>query len=236
MALLIFFLIQFFIYVNCFLNPVNPLLCGSQLVIGKFGKNILENSKLDANTTRKIIHISTAPTFISTWVLYNDYYPKLWASSVPFIASLYLIYKKDNLAKIISRSGNSKEIFKGPLIYTGILSLLTYNYWLDDPTGMIAMTQLSIGDGFADIIGRRFGKTKWIHNNKKSVEGTIGYLVSSIIGTQILVNIYYHYNFNFWKIVFFSTISCLVETIPGIDDNISIPVSIIFLNYLLTNF
>ena len=91
-------------------------------------------------------------------------------------------------------------------------------------------------DGFADIIGRRFGKTKWIHNNKKSVEGSIGYLVSSIIGTQILVNIYYHYNFNFWKIVFFSTLSCLVETIPGIDDNISIPVSIIFLNYLLTNF
>jgi phytol kinase len=211
---------------------VNPLISSSQLIIGKKSKELLESAEINANFTRKIIHISTAPTFISTWNFYNNFNPKLWATLVPIFTSLFLIYKGDKLTTIISRSGDSKEILKGPLIYTLVLSYLTYTYWLNNPIGIIAMTQLSIGDGFADIIGRNFGKTKWPHSNKKSVEGTLGYFLTSLIGTQILVNNYYNYDYDFNKIIIISLISSLVETFSEVDDNISIPLSVLFLDYL----
>ena len=225
-----------FTVINCFIPPqlINPLLSGSQLVIAKKGKEHLEDLRLNANTTRKIIHISTAPAFISTWGLYNQYDAKLWATSVPLFASFFLLYKGDELAEIISRSGNSKEIFKGPLLYTSILTILTYYYWIDNPIGIIAMIQLAIGDGFADIIGRKFGKIKWPYNNKKSIEGTLGFFITSIISTQLLVNNFYHYDFDFNKIIIISLVSSLVETFSNIDDNISIPLSVLLVNYLLT--
>ena len=95
-------------------NIINPILSSSQLSTAKIGKNILQNSNLNSNTTRKIIHISTAPFFISTWGLYQDnHHPEFWVASVPIVASLYLVNKKDNISEIISRAGDSMEIFKG---------------------------------------------------------------------------------------------------------------------------
>lgn len=221
--------------INCFIPPqlINPLLSGSQLILAKKGKEHLEDLKLNANTTRKIIHISTAPTFISTWGLYNQFDAKLWATSVPLFASLFLLYKGDELAEIISRSGNSKEIFKGPLLYTSILTILTYYYWIDNPIGIIAMMQLAIGDGFADIVGRKFGKIKWPHSKKKSIEGTIGFFITSVLFTELIINNFYHYNFDFSKIIIISLISSLVETFSNIDDNISIPLSVILVNSVI---
>ena len=96
------------------------------------------------------------------------------------------------------------------------------------------MIQLAIGDGFADIIGRKFGRIKWPHNNKKSIEGTLGFFVTSLISTQLLVNNFYSYDYDFNKIIIISLISSLVETISTIDDNISIPLSVLLVNYFLT--
>jgi len=223
--------------VNSFLfQPViNPILSVSQLVLAKTGLELLQDSKLDANTTRKMIHITCAPTFLSSLNLYNDYNPKLWATSVPFLATLFLIYKSDNLSKIISRSGDTKEIFKGPLIYTLMLTLFTYYYWKNNPIGMIAMIQLSVGDGFADLAGRKFGKNKWFFNSKKSIEGTFGFFITSFLFTEIFINNLYHFNYGIEKIFIISLVSSLIETLPKIDDNISIPFSVLFVDKILNN-
>ena len=97
------------------------------------------------------------------------------------------------------------------------------------------MLQLAIGDDFADIIGRKFGKTKWAHINKKSVEGTVGYFITSLIGTHLIVNNFYHYDYDINKILLFSFISSLIETFSEIDDNLSIPMSIIGLDVIINN-
>tara|TARA_Y100000992_G_C21205529_1_gene462714 strand:- start:74 stop:763 length:690 start_codon:yes stop_codon:yes gene_type:complete len=207
---------------------VNPIISASNLAISNIALNKVKQLNINPNITRKAIHITSAPTFISTWSLYNDNHPQLWAASVPFFTSLYLINKKDNLTNIISRSGNSSEIFKGPLIYTIILTTITLYYWTDNPIGIIAMSQLSIGDGFADIIGRKYGKTKWFYNKNKSLEGTLGFLISAFIGTNLLISSY-NYSYDLEHIFLISLICSLIETIPFIDDNISIPLVVLVL-------
>ncbi len=236
-----YFLFVLFQSTYCFNNILsnlkNPMIASSSLIIGKKYINFIANKNIDVNLSRKIIHITCAPSFISSWVFYNSFFPNLCALSVPFLTSIYLIIKKDKLKDYISRSGKSNEIFKGPLIYTTILCFLTYKYWLFNEIGVISMLILSIGDGFADIIGRRYGRNKWFFNKKKSVEGTIGFFFTSIIGNLLFLkylNIFgYNFNIKTIKIIKISLLSSLVELIPIIDDNISIPIiSILLLKYL----
>ena len=214
-------------------NPfINPTISASNLLLTNIALKKVKQFNINPNITRKAIHIASAPTFISTWNFYNDNNPKLWASSVPFATSLYLINKKDSVNSLISRSGKSYEVLKGPLVYTLILGVMTLCYWKDNPIGLIAMSQISFGDGFADIIGRKYGKTKWIHNKNKSLQGTLGFFITSYIGTNLLLSFFSEIE-NTHNIFLISLICSIVETIPFIDDNIIIPLTVILIsNYL----
>ena len=230
---LLFF--NLFIPISCFYIPhnlINPCISTGNIIASKCLVDVFKKSDLNVNTSRKLIHIISAPSFILTWNLYNDNSPELWASTVPILSSLYLIINKDNLSNIISRYNNSNEIFKGPLIYTLILSYITKNYWLNDPIGIIAMIQLSIGDGFSDIIGRKYGKTKWFYNNKKSLEGSLGFFLTSFL-VSYLFNIHYNFVYSINDILIFSFFCSLIETLPYLDDNFTIPLITLFLNYIL---
>lgn len=213
-------------------NPIlyklkNPIISGSSLIMSKIYIKKLSKLNLNPNLSRKLIHITCAPTFISSWVFYNNYLTKYWATSVPLISSFYLIYKRNNLKQTISRSGHSNELLKGPFIYTILLTYITFKYWLFNEIGIISMLQLSIGDGLADIIGRKYGNHKWIFNKKKSIEGSIGFLVSSFLFSIIIVNYLklfgYNFSINVSKLFLISLCSSFIELIPYIDDNLTIP-------------
>ncbi len=218
------------------------LLSGVSLGTSKLVLDRLKSSEFfieNSNVTRKMIHISAAPLFMSTWKFYNY---KNIATLVPLISSLYLVRSSNVTSKILSRSGDEKEILKGPLIYTIILSLITNFYWKSDPIGMISMIQLSIGDGFADIIGRRYGKNKWINtSNKKSVEGSIGFLITSFLSSYLFINMnldIFPNNIHYSNLDIFliSLICSLSEAYSKLDDNISIPVSALITNYIIFSY
>lgn len=217
---------------------LNPVLSMTNLLVTKRLINGLDKIDYNPNITRKIIHISSAPLFISTWRLYNDYNPQFWAGTVPILSSIYLIKNKENLSNILSRTNKSNEIFKGPLIYSIVLSFITINYWTNNPLGIIAMTQLAIGDGFSDLIGRRIGKTKWIYNKNKSVEGSLAFLLSSFLGTNLILHYFkyvldYSFHYNIVDILIISIVCSLVETTSVIDDNISVPLFAIMIGQLM---
>ena len=150
------------------------------------------------NYTRKIIHITAAPLFISTWQFYDS---KFIASLVPICACIYLLKNKSNvnLSTYSQREYESKDPVsdsRGPFLYTLVLSFITLLFWKDNPLGIIAMTQLSFGDGFAYLVGSNFGKFKIFPNNK-SIEGTLAFIFMSSIATKYILNIaYYNQNFS----------------------------------------
>jgi dolichol kinase len=52
------------------------------------------------------------------------------------------------------------------------------------PSGYVGITVLSLGDGTAKIIGRRFGKTIIAFNKPKTIEGTLaGLIVSGLVAS-----------------------------------------------------
>lgn len=136
--------------------------------------------------SRKIIHMGTGPIFVMCWVLFKDtpearYLAALVPAAITFQFLLVGlgIMRDDAAVQAMSRTGNPREILRGPLFYGIIFVLLTIIYWLDSPIGIVALMVLCGGDGLADILGRRLGKAKLPWNPAKSWVGSIGMFLGS---------------------------------------------------------
>lgn len=214
----------------------NSLLSLSTLGGTSYGISQIKNLNLNSNLTRKIVHILAGPLFVSTWGLYSGPDSLFWSSLVPGLSVFYIINKKEELKYSLSRTDDKKEILKGPLIYTMIIWLFTCFYF-QTYTGFVSISQLSFGDGFSDIIGRNFGKDKLLYNSKKSVQGSMGFLIAGFLGTifiLLLNNTIYNYQFeiDLPQILLLSLSLAIIESLPLIYDNISVPIACLFiLNY-----
>lgn len=153
--------------------------------------------------TRKVVHIFVAPVFILTWPLYSGmWFSRYFAAVVPIIFVLLFfsigkgLIKNEAFVSSMSRSGDASELLKGTLYYA-ILVLAVTLLWFyvpsqgiasATPNALIVMGCLAGGDGLADIIGRRYGKRKYkVSGSEKSLEGSIGMFIGSVIFTMLLV-------------------------------------------------
>ncbi len=80
--------------------------------------------------------------------------------------------KNEKLLKTLSRSGDRRELLRGPTIYGLVFVLCTLLFWRHDPTSIVALMILCGGDGLADVFGRSFGDS-YRFRNTKSLIGSI---------------------------------------------------------------
>ncbi len=87
---------------------------------------------------------------------------------------LSMVYRENEL------TGFSIE----PLSYfISVLSLLAFSFFIDERICYAAITVLAVGDGFAGVIGKRYGRHKFSFNRNKSWEGSIsGFIAASLAG------------------------------------------------------
>ena len=203
---------------------------------------------ISSQLSRKIIHIGTGPIFVLCWLLFNDSASARYlAALVPGLITVQFILvgiglvKDDAAVKALSRTGDRREILRGPMYYGIIFVILTIVYWKDSPIGMVALMLLCGGDGLADIIGRRFGKRKLPWAPMKSWMGSLGmflggwilaigilwiYLLSGVFTGQIM-----DYIPALSMVAFAATI---VESLPIKDlDNITITIIGLILGHIL---
>jgi phytol kinase len=136
---------------------------------------------ISRDLSRKIIHMGTGPLFVLCWLLFRETYEaRFLAAFVPFAITLQFLLvgtgmvKDESAVRSMSRSGDRREILRGPLYYGIVFVVLTLVFWKDSPTGMIALMLLCGGDGMADIVGRRFGTNRIPWNRGKSWAGSLG--------------------------------------------------------------
>ncbi len=203
---------------------------------------------ISGQLSRKIIHIGTGPIFVACWVLFND------APEVRFIAALvplsitlqFLlvglgIIRDQSAVQAMSRTGDRREILRGPLYYGIIFVLLTIVYWLDSPTGIVALMLLCGGDGLAEVVGRRYGASKIPWNNKKTWIGSMSMLVGgwffsvAMVGYYVVLGVLQQPFLNYLPIItLIAIVATLVETLPIKDlDNITITISAAVLGHFL---
>ena len=210
---------------------VNDAACTAGAAAGavawiKIWTSLAEKGVIDAKLARKIVHCGSGPLYLLVWRFYSD------AALAPVIAALVPALnviklqkasQDDNeLSRAISRSGDPAEVLGGPYVYTWVLlvaALLAFR----TPYAVIAVAQMAVGDGLADIIGRRFGRQKWFCNPEKSYAGSLAFVIGA---TGASIGLLRWLGFPAPLAPLF-TISCacaLVEVLlTDVDDNVSVP-------------
>ncbi|MBI3153581.1 MAG: phosphatidate cytidylyltransferase [Chloroflexi bacterium] len=191
---------------------------------------------MDSKLSRKVIHIGTGPLFVLCWFLFNDDPSARWlAALVPFAITVQFaliglgVMKDEASVKSMSRTGDPKEILRGPLYYGIMFVVLTLVYWKDSPIGIIALMMMCGGDGIADIVGRRFVSARLPWSKDKSIAGTIsvflgGWLLSAaMIFVYVTVGVFDGTITNYlMPITAMALVGALVESLHYKDiDNIS---------------
>lgn len=134
---------------------------------------------LEPKLSRKIIHIGTGPLFVLCWPLFSsNFSARYFAALVPLSITVQFIaiglsWLQDPAAvKAMTRTGNPREILRGPLFYGLVFVVCTIFFWRNSPVGIMALMMMCGGDGLADIVGRRWGVRKLPLSSDKSWAGS----------------------------------------------------------------
>jgi phytol kinase len=203
---------------------------------------------IESRLSRKLIHIGTGPIFVLCWLFFPDVPAARWlAALVPFAITAQFalvglgIMKDEASVKGMSRTGDPREILRGPLYYGIMFVLLTVIFWKDSPVGMTALMIMCGGDGIADLVGRGVHSRKISYSPEKSVAGSLavfigGWLLSAIVlaiytGAGVFARPFASFLF---PLTIIALVSALVESLPHKDvDNLTVTVTAAVLGYFL---
>jgi phytol kinase len=198
--------------------------------------------------SRKIIHIGTGPLFVLCWLLFTDAPSSRYlAALVPFSITVQFalvglgVIKDQAAVDAMSRTGNRREILRGPLYYGIIFVVITLLYWLETPTGIVALMLVCGGDGMADIIGRRYGDRKLPWNRKKSWMGSLWFFIGGWLLAVLILAIFVQagvflgpFGAYLAGVTIIALATTLVESISPQDiDNLTIALTALALGYFL---
>jgi len=207
----------------------------------KIWEVLVERGLITRVLSRKLVHASTGPLFGVFWLLYSsDPSARFFASIVPLLNGLRLtllgtgIIKDTKAVQSVSRDGNPKELLQGPLYYCVVLALTPIIFWRGSPASFVALSMLCGGDGFADIVGRRYGAgRKWSFNPDKSWPGSLAMFITGLIMSAGFLFLYSSLGFFsipdmpalLLRLSFISAVGTAVEALPvkTLDDNWTVP-------------
>lgn len=203
---------------------------------------------IESKLSRKFIHIGTGPIFVLCWLLFPDVpAARYLAALVPLLITIQFllvglgVIKDEAAVQAMTRSGNPKEILRGPLFYGIMFVVLTIVYWKDSPIGITALMMMCGGDGIADIVGRRVRSPKLPWSPEKSIAGSLSvftggaFLAALILLFYVSVGIFpAPFTMYLLPIGWIALGAMLVESLPFKDiDNITLTVISAVLGHLV---
>ena len=203
---------------------------------------------IESRLSRKIIHITTGPVFVLCWFLFPETpEARWWAAAVPFLITLQFaliglgLLKDEASVQAMSRSGDRREILRGPLFYGIVFVALTLLFWRDSPIGIIALMLMCGGDGIADVVGRRVASPKLPWSREKSVAGSLSVLTGGFALAAFLLWITVSarvfpgpFSGYLVPLAFLSLTAAAVESLPFRDvDNVTVPLAVALVGMLI---
>jgi phytol kinase len=209
---------------------------------------LAERHLIESRLSRKLIHIGTGPIFVLCWLMFPDVPISRWlAALVPLVITVQFalvgtgILKDEAAVKAMSRTGDRREILRGPLFYGLVFVAVTLIYWKDSLVGIPALMMMCGGDGIADIAGRRVRSPKLPWSREKSAAGSLSVFLGGWVLTMVIFVIYVAVGvFNgpvtrFWlPVTWIALGAMLVESLPFRDvDNITLTVAAALIGHLV---
>jgi phytol kinase len=203
---------------------------------------------IDGRLSRKIIHMGTGPIFVLCWLLFTNAPAARWlAALVPLAITVQFtlvglgVIKDQQSVDAMSRTGDRREILRGPLLYGIVFVILTLVYWQTSPIGIIALMLLCGGDGLADIVGKRIKTSALPWSPRKTIGGSLSVFVGGWVFSVALIAVFIAEGVfggtisNYVPgITLISFVGMLVESLPFSDiDNLTVPASAVILGHII---
>ncbi len=182
--------------------------------------------------SRKILHVCVGnvlfilPLFDSRWVM-------TFLAAAPFVLLTYLISPYSPL-KTVSKT-SSKGHSLGLFYYAVSWTVLAFFFFERPEIIAVGIVAMSYGDGFASMVGVRYGKRKFnVCGDEKSIEGSIT-MFGVTAAMAMIVLLYYGVTpIPLYLIVLIPLAATFAEAItPKGLDNLTISISAAILYYLL---
>ena len=228
------------------------------LMLVQINARIEKSGALSTTVTRKVIHTFAAPLWVLTWMLFSGGLFSRWlAIIVPLIFVLQFVMigtgksKNEDFVRSMSRSGDPRELLGGTLYYAFMMVVIGILWFYVPPdTNLANATPLALivfgclagGDGFADVIGRKYGGDKkfGIGGAEKTIAGVIGMFIGSFLFSFVLVFLFSIEVTAFsvidllLPIIIVSIVATIVEAItPKGLDNLTITIAAIIVVLIL---
>ena len=211
-----------------------------------------EQHVIDSKDARKLIHTLSAPLFLLFWPLFSPATgSQIFCALVPLwnMVRLYLASTgrgEPTLALSVSRSGELKEALGGPMIYVCIIFVAILAFWRTSAAGIVALCAMAVGDGLADLVGRRYGASNpWKFVPNKSVAGSTAFFIGStlaIVGLLQWMTLFPHVGLvlahsstgQLWlRAALVAFLTAALELVPIADDNYTVPLAGAALGWIL---
>lgn len=180
------------------------------------------------DTSRKLIHILVGFSWIFMAYFFNTGI-HLIIPPLIFMIINYISYKKE-LIRCMEQTRKSKGTIYYALSFS-ILSLVTILKPNFLPFYGIGVLTMAIGDGLAPFIGKKFNKWK-IGNTHKTYLGSFTIFLTAIIVSFLFSKIYL-INYQILDYLIVGIASSILELIGDKYDNLTLPIGVSFLAYLL---
>ena len=228
------------------------------LMLVQINARIEKSGALSTTVTRKVIHTFAAPLWVLTWMLFSGGIFSRWlAIIVPLIFVLQFVMigtgksQNEDFVRSMSRSGDPRELLGGTLYYAFMMVVIGILWFYVPPDANLAnATPLALivfgclagGDGFADVIGRKYGGDKkfGIGGAEKTIAGVIGMFIGSFLFSFVLVFLFSIEVTAFsvidllLPIIIVSIVATIVEAItPKGLDNLTITIAAIIVVLIL---
>ncbi len=203
---------------------------------------------IESKLSRKFIHIGTGPLYVLCWLLFPDISSaRYFAALVPLLITVQFvlvgtgIMKDDAAVQAMTRTGNPREILRGPLFYGIMFVALTITYWKDSPIGITALMMMCGGDGVADIVGRRVQSPKLFWSREKRVAGSLSVFAGGALLSSLILFVYVNagifdapFSVYLMPVALIALGGMLIESLPFKDiDNVTMTLMAVLIGNLV---
>ncbi len=181
--------------------------------------------------SRKFLHIMVGnvafllPLFQTAWIM-------AFIAAGPFILFTFLMSPYTPIKSIKGRTSAAGHGM-GLVYYAITWTILAYLFFDNMVIIAIGILAMSYGDGFASIIGIRFGKKKYdVFGDQKSYIGSLAMFIFTFI-TTVVALLYYGIALSGYVVLVLLVIALIAAVVEGLTpkglDNLSVPFVAAFL-------
>ncbi|WP_407453766.1 diacylglycerol/polyprenol kinase family protein [Methanobrevibacter sp.] len=202
--------------------------------------------KTRPEVSRKFLHIMVG-NMIFAMPFFSDPWVMVWFLTLPITIGLFFLteYSPIKIKNSVTESGHALGLFFYAGIWTILIAIFTMIAPANDPKFYIWIVALAIvpmvyGDGFAALIGQKFGKLKYtVFGSQKSIEGSLTMFVITAVMSVFVWMVFASIGctmpeFNIVYIIVISAVATVCEALSyGGIDNLTVPAVTSILYFLV---